>query len=747
MHERVAASKAAPKFKQLPVDAVIAKTRGEKQLRFEPLTNLKAPVAKAITKAEASDGSVLFESFEGWDGQTVNWVPEGWTLENKGEIESGDETWTPFYPIRYYPGPADGECFMGIFYSDKFQDEWLISPEVSLGEGMQLSYYILIEPLWFYNLDKMDWYTYEFEGEKEIIYTVQVLVKPEGAEDWTVLRDYAEEYLDYSGRELMQISPSELEKHSVSLAEYSGQKVKVAFRYTGTDGQSVFIDAINIGLPSLENICYINPTNTLYWGYSNDADMLCLTADMALYPVYSPLTWVNYSEDAATFTWTYNDPETGEDATSDNQEELTVTYKPDYSSEETIMNNLYEFPTLTAVAPGSSPSSYTDACIAFQAGGKSSYPYKGGYLDLSLFPFALNQQGVTDFLVSDDKLGAYAIPVFGYNMFSNDYWLSYSLNEEEYIYGDYAKLVGTANIFWPSSDAPLVVNGMSVYGFGRIADDVELTASIYALNENLSTDLETFTLIGRSTITGKDILSDGLDGSKGDLCLPFKFEEPVVVQASDEHPVFVFMLEGINNDKIEYWSPYLSEKPDQFGRSYGYTLNHINLKNHIGRDPYYSFRKLRYIEDGDYLTYEGSFAIGLDAEYPWLTTDAEKVEFAADETTVTVALGSYYDGSKLTVEAPEGVSAKVEGRYNECVLTVTREAGASIDGNVTISGPGVKVVLPVVAGSGTTGIEEIGVNADVEAIYDLSGRKIVSPEAGIYLVKYSDGKVCKVTVK
>lgn len=750
VQERVAVGKGAPKYKRLPSDVIVGGKDGKTQLRKNLSSKLQAPVAKAIAKAQAPEGSVLYENFEGYDGYTMNWLPDGWTLEHKGDCSEYD-TWMVLVPNPWYgyPSAIDGDFICGIMFSDDYQDEWLISPKVTVGDNMELSYYMNLDPMFFYVLDSttVDWDNNEFIGEKQIAFTIQVLVKAEGDEDWTVLRNYADEYLEYSLSELWMMSSYELKKNSVSLGDYSGKEVQVAFRYVGTDGQSQFLDAICIGQPALEGVCYMNPANTLFFGYSSDEYMSYLTKDIALYPVNAPLAWINYSDAEATFEWTYSDPQTGDIAISDDQDILEVTYEPDYSSKETMRNNLIEFPTLSASAPGASSTSYTAPYDCFQAGGKSEFLSYGEIIDFTLLPYATNAQGTTELTVRDDKLGAWAVPVFGYSEFSNDYWLNYSLNGENKIDGDYANLIGIANIFFPSADAPLVVNGISVFGFGRFYDDAELTATIYALNENMSTNIETFTVVARATITGKDIITDGFDGSKGDLCLPFKFDKPAIVQASDEHPVFAFMLEGFNSDKVDYWDPYISNKPDEFGMSFGYTLNHIDLSNHGGRENYYSFRGLSYCENGTYDDYIGSFAIGLDAEYPWLTADAEKVEFGTDETTATVALGSYYDGSKLTVEAPEGIVAKVEGRYNECVLTLTREAGAPVDGNVIVSGPGVEVELPVVAPSGSTGLEEIDVNAEIDAVYDLSGRKVVAPEAGIYVVKYSDGKVRKVTVK
>ena len=141
-----------------------------------------------------------------------------------------------------------------------------------------------------------------------------------------------------------------------------------------------------------------------------------------------------------------------------------------------------------------------------------------------------------------------------------------------------------------------------------------------------------------------------------------------------------------------------------------------------------------------------SFAIGIEGEYPWLTTDCDGIELGTEP--VEVALGSYYDGSKLTVEAPAGITATVAGRYNACKLTVTRsDAAVEAEGNITVKGPGVEVTIPVKAAAGIADITAEG--ATLVGLYDLNGRSISRENAatGIYVAKYSDGTARKVAIK
>ncbi len=739
------ASKTSRNIKALPADQIISTANGSKRLAPNfSATKLQMPASRVAAKASTKDGYILYENFSEWDGLDYSWTPDGWTVEHRGESDLSD-SWGPTVSSPYLPSPVDGDFYYGINYSDEAQDEWFISPEVKLGEGMQLSYWVFFQPFYFFKTDNIDWNTNQYIGDKEIAYTLQILIQEEGA-DWKVIRDYAEEYTDWDAEELMMGTPEGLVKHTVSLDEYAGKNVKVAFRYVGSDGDTVFIDAIGIGLPSLEDISYMAPTYSLYWGLS---EWTQLTTDIALYPVYAPLTWTNMSGEDATYSWEYSDPLTSATISSDDQDELTVTYVPNYASEQTIKSNLHKSPTLNASAPGAASASFTSACRFFQAGGMPQATFEDdSEFKPCLFPFAINDQGLTRVSVTDDSQGAYSVPVFGHSVHTDTYWLNYSLNGEQPMEGNFSHLLGIANVFFPSSEASLVVNGIDVYGWGLMADDVELTATIYGTDEDCSTDFNTFTVIARSTLKGNQIVYyNGEKGVKDNLYLPFHFDEPVVIKSTDEHPAYVIMLEGFNSEKVEYFAPLQSARSDIFGMTFGYILNEINLSGHLDRGTYYSFKRMIYKDGDDYVDPTGGFAIGLNAVYPWLTTDTEEIVIEGDITETTVALGSYYDGCQLTVEAPEGISATVAGQYDKCVLTVSRESNAAaVEGIISIKGTGVELNIPVKANE-ISGISEISADSAAKTYYDLSGRKIDTPETGVYIVKYNDGKVGKAIVK
>ncbi|MDE6831663.1 MAG: choice-of-anchor J domain-containing protein, partial [Muribaculaceae bacterium] len=634
------------------------------------------------------------------------------------------------------------------------QDEWLITPTIEVEDGMNLSYYLFYQPFYLFSVDNVDWDTMEYEGDKVQVCNFQAYIRLEGHEEWTLLQDIADKYKDATALELLTEAHTELEKQTINIEEYAGKKVQFAFRYTTTDdGDSMFLDAVRVGVPTLENVSYELPFSTFYWGM--DENFTGMSVDVAQVPVFQPITFMNMSDDDATFTWHYTDPQTGLEATSDDQYELELTYEPDYSSADRIENNLYTAPTLSATAPGKASAEYK-LDIFIKAGGKSSLTEDGASYDLSIFPFALNKSPLGKITVFDDEIGDMAIPVFGHNANTNQYWLNYTANgdDDPNLADCYNHLEGIANLYMPELGSTLVVNGIKVFGYGHLAADAEVKFTIYALKGlfdedgdfmGVSNAYEDLKPIATATAKGSDVIYYmSEDDQKDDLCIPFTFDAPAVLTTTEEYPAFFFMLEGFNSDKVEYFAPYQTVGNDETF-SLSYMLSHVDFEVATGRPAYYNIKPIVYKEYGDYVDPISTFAFGLDAVFPWLTTETNEITLTAENASAEVALGSYYDGSELTVTAPAGIEATVAGRYDKCVLTVTRTGNfdKEIEGTVTVSGPGVEVEIEVFADQ-TSGIDEI-TNGSAEATdsYDIFGRRVENPCTGVYIVKYNEGTVSK----
>ena len=110
------------KTKRLAPGVTMTTGHGLKHLNMAPermATNKVAPRKTRKTapfKAEDS-GQALFESFEGWDGETEDWLPEGWTVDRRGGV-SLEDSWMPSYTAYEYNVAApDGNYAYAIYYS------------------------------------------------------------------------------------------------------------------------------------------------------------------------------------------------------------------------------------------------------------------------------------------------------------------------------------------------------------------------------------------------------------------------------------------------------------------------------------------------------------------------------------------------------------------------------------------------------------------------------------------------------
>lgn len=751
------------KVKQLAPGVTLTTDHGVKRLHNlynDRTTSIAKPVHKTLARAaEAPEGYVLFESFEVSDFEDSEWIPEGWTLKQDGKI-GRDQSWGWIPGDGFYlPAAPDGNFYFAIYDdANKKQDEWLISPYVEVADKMELTYWAWLLPAYLYVVDSqhVDFYgTRDFIGDREISANLQIYAQAEGDENWVLLRDYAEEYKDIPYYELEKIQFNGLEKTEVGLEEFFGKKTRVAFRYVGIDGGIVLLDAVGIGYPCIENISFISPYDMQFWGPQRSPELWSIERAVALYPANEPITWYNMDVDPdLSYTWSYYDPDTDElVTTTEDPYELTLTYEPKFISDETPDLNLFGSPSLRADAPERTPDVFEAPYSAIQAGGKPGLKIEMDTETIEyepcILPFNPQLQGMDMLLINDSQVHDAWLPVFGYNVNTDQYWLNYSLNGNEELPGDYSHLIGVGNLLWPSFESPMVVTGVTMYAYAQFYPDAEFKATIYGMpmtEDGVSGEYESLIPLASKTILGSDVLREEAS-SKCYMCLPFDFDEPVVIQATEEVPAFMVVVEGFNSDKVDSFAPLQSQFDDPDGYTKGYIINHIDISAHTGMPAYYSIKPMQYSDNGKYIDVYGAFAIGLNGSYPWLTTECEGVKLTEDNPTAEVSLNSYYDGSELTIEAPQGVIATAEGRNRNCVLKVSMGSNAvSTAGNIVVKGLGVEVTIPVDV---TAGITEISADdAAIAAIYDVAGRKVGSaPTPGIYVAKLTDGTTRKLVVK
>lgn len=500
---------------------------------------------------------------------------------------------------------------------------------------------------------------------------------------------------------------------------------------------------------STPEISYIRPLNTQFWGFTYDETWSTYTKDIAHYPVYSPITWTHNNElPNATYQWKYHDPILGAWVTDNNQDELVVTYKPDYTSESTTRNNFALPPVLTVDVPGAGSAEFTDVYTYLQAGGKPEFLFSSGNeYSFGLLPFPHESEGLK-YLSYDAGDGQISTPITGYNANADKFWQKYTFNSAfpgEAIPDDYISYVdGFMNLILPTS-SPLVVNRAAVQARGIIADDSSLTLKIYALDESGSFEL-TDTPIVTSVSSGENILKYNPRGATLDyLTFKFPFEEQIIL--NNDAPGYMVVVSGYHNDKFEYFAPMQSELPNPDCMSYGYLLKYTDYPEQGGvRVSYFHLSNLTSEAGQCY----NSFAINLFGHYGWLKCDVDEISLPLDGTTIEVPIDTYYDASEWQITGLNGVDIVPSGRYGDAKLSISADNDVAFeDGMITVSVPGYEHQIRVTGEQ--TGIGSV-VNdgAVVSRIFGLDGAEY-NPASqlapGVYVVKYSDGTVRKIIMK
>ncbi len=687
----------------------------------------------------ASD-TIFWESFEGWDQETMPWIPTDvnkWSTQSNiadltPYLTSGScPTWTTYQGDGYYvPYALHGDqmlvCMFGgeayaadgvtVIAPAPEQDEWIVSPTINGVEGSHyLSFDICYSP----------WQTHYFvEGEKEVFdpkresYDVEVLITTNtrsvsyNAENYTKVFDLTEEVdrllaaTDMTDDEAVgQLLYMRWDHVQIPLEEYAGKNIRVALRYKGSKGGSVLVDGIRVSdlLPVAR---YELPEGSFYWGFSETAKLF-QSLKMGLIPAYVPTVWENYSNaDSRSFAWSFLDADGNEGNSTDYN--LTLPAQPS--------SNLVDMPKLTAIA-GKRSDVFGDGY--YKAGGNAAYAAEGVTENFYVGNFDPTKQYWTGEISAPGTQKAYA---FGsgsgsfYGALSN-----YTFNAVD----------GIGN-FYEAPAAPYVFNTVML-PLGEFFNlGATLACTIYKVEGgNQITD----EVIAQATVT---------DGTQiaGGWFLQFNFTEPIVV----DDAIFV-LIDGFSNANLLEIAP-LSQ-----------ALNHDSDKS-------YAFVKLNAAEGGFGIIdvanllagLEGSsnmcvsHCIGMNAVFPYVHAMEGDVFTVADQgETKTYTIDSYWAPTDLTVESADWAKAEmiVDEAAQTISLKIVAEAlPAGVSGRsaeVKIKGLGCEQVITVLQGTEVTGIHGLQADgASLNGTFNLSGQRVNDAGAhGLFLMK-KNGKYVKV---
>lgn len=713
-----------------------------KRLSGKPVASRKISPNKSLRTLGAtpvSESEPLNEGFESADG-TLEWVPEGWTRESKLEITSEDDAgipqmWQASEAMMFIPAPS-GTYYELINYSVSEKDEWLITPEVKIPQYGRLFFKSFVDPLFLFNLDYMDWEEWLLT-EEVCAATLQVLVKESDAQEWTVIKDYFE---DWKGVDPLEMeTPGALEQESLSLEAFEGKTVQIAFRYVGKDGNTSAIDDVKVGMPEIE-VSYSQPAGTLFFGV--DTAFTGLSYQIPVGPVNTPLTWTNTTATPdVSFTWMYHSAALN-DYDFAFTTDLTETYAPDYSSAFTRRNNLYYTPVLMGSAPGASDgmASYYDY---YQAGGRAEFELTNtatgekSVTRLNMLPFELNTEGFQ--IATAENSDGDTFPLYGYSPLNDDFWTFYTFHGEN-LEGEGAKVTGIFNTFLTPS-APLVIDGIIAHAKGQVKAEAEFTIDVIPLSEEgLMLDP-----IATAKLKGSELITIPGGGIQDFYVLPFSFETPAVM-STEICEMFIVRLSGFNDpENVTYFIPFQSTEDNPYGMAIGWVEKEITM----GGETVSSVTPTAY-----YSGYH-AFAIALDAYYPWLDCDTETVEIAQDSE-ATVAMGTFHHADDMTVTTadgealPEWLEVTLSGQHDTATATFSGKGENPATCAVKIAAPGVEKTFNVsYMTSGISGITAPTASPVKEA-FNLSGQRVdfnSALPAGVYILRHMDGTVSKRTVK
>ncbi|GHT87769.1 hypothetical protein FACS189474_1440 [Bacteroidia bacterium] len=249
----------------------------------------------------------LWESFENYPGNDFFWAPAGWTIQsNAGNVPNPEEaiTWHFSDAIGELDiTPTNGKymAYLNGAIGEQQQDEWLISPVFTPETQDFLFFDANYSPFWMF----FDYENVMENPEEDFIFnfenpfnSMQALVSTDEGASWTTLWDAGAG--NYNEENIWDYLDNQWHKIKISLDDYVGKPVQIAFRLFGKNAQSSAIDYIRAGI-LIPEASYAIPQGFFYGGINAEGYGAPGTAIGA---AYIPTTWCNTSPDATGFHWT-----------------------------------------------------------------------------------------------------------------------------------------------------------------------------------------------------------------------------------------------------------------------------------------------------------------------------------------------------------------------------------------------------------------------------------------------------------
>ena len=753
--------------------------------------NLVSPLSSTIQKVvESEDGATMVESFEGWDGETEDWIPSGWTdqlVEGSAEdiLIGGNVTWMVQEPMFDYP--TDGDYVAHIQFSYSAQASTLISAPITPVAGQFLMVDINYSPGW-YMLDQLNMgESYVFDQQNS---NLVVSVSADNGATWTpvfdVLKDDATKY-SYS--QLLDDISSYSHPWTtaiIDLSAYSGKQIQVAFAYSNTGmGESAKIDNLRIGYP-VAVAGYSRPEGSFLFGLSED--FMSQASSEILTTPYVDVTWRNFSEGVKSNEWEYIDVENSTSSEIaylySDERNLTVNYEPVSMDVPTLMYETYKGETFEYYPAYETQTNTGETVMA---------PYTVTY-----------GGGTTKNFLTEDGSSTVSMTMGAGNYDLEKKYTAIITNEAgtEFLFGTggdatwqnaledpTARVAGVANVF-DKPATPYVFTTLWINGEFAGSPDATFTLNIYEYTEDGRLNAEP---IETSTATMKDVNT----AAPGYCSLPFVFKEQVgsLTREKEVEIDSKIMVVVTFDEKVTTFCPFMQSGPNEDGSCYSYAVISTTEENEetgetVESTSFYPSNVFQ-ISTGPL---NSAFLFNMDATFTWFHSEDNEFPAPVSGGEKSFTVESYYASSAWTVEgdavvgnsdnawidwAAEDVLIEEAGQQyytGETTLVLTADPlPAGVTGRsaeVTVSIPGASKTFYVQQGeAGVEAVETsanrvsvVNGNFEVEAatatavdVYNVAGQKVASAAIegattipaqdlakGMYILKFNDNTAVKV---
>lgn len=712
--------------------------------------------------------TLFFESWEGWDGQSIGWIPTSWTRFTKLTDYISQETgvcptWMGIETDGYYlPYATHGDNILMCMYGEEVigsdghtvilpvpdQNEWMVSPTISnIQETNYLSFDLAFAPLYthlFPNPDDEDNPDIDLNRiayEMEVLITTNTRSASDNEANYTSvfkLSDIADEIIDKTDLEdskavasLMVMSWSHFK---IALKEYAGKNIRVALRYKGKMGGAILVDAVRVS-DMLPTAMFNRPDGSFYMGFSSDARLSY--SKNVLMPAYTPARWRNFSnDDAESFLWTYE--VNGESGTSTDVTLVMPSVNP----------GSIKWPTLQANS-GFRADEYNGGCDVnvnnsiqhsdngtAKVGGNSLITYTdGSQLNFSVGNFdptklywlgEISQTG-----------GAYA---FGTG--SGSFWgqmTDYQFNAVN----------GIANVY-EAPAAPYIFNTVTMPLGDLFNIGANIVCTVYKAK-----DLGNDALEVTDEVLGQAMATEGTPVGGGYI-MTFNFPNLMFIDS----PIAI-LVSGFDDQNLISIAPLSQALNHDNGMGYGFVvLKHQSTGNTWWADI---SGALKAVEGGGNMNI--SHCLGMNATFPYLHSNDGDV-FVANIAGESKAfdIDSFWYPEKKDESSLDGWTIKcsdswitasytIDEEEQKAYLNITAEAlPQGVDGRtatVIIEATGCEETITVTQGN-TSGIAGVTVNGFTAAkgTYSISGQRVNSNMAkhGLF-IENRGGKFVKVVNK